>query len=73
MGRRTRKQVIERQHRVRFATPEIRLQLDNRIAATPGDPVHGAHEQAPQALGEIGTAEEFDRATAAFFKFDESS
>lgn len=46
-----REQVVERRHRVRLAAAEVGLELHHRVAALAGDALHGAHEQALQALG----------------------
>ena len=53
-------QVIERQHRVRLAAAEVGLELHDRVAALPGEALHRADEQALEALGEVGAAEELD-------------
>ena len=54
-------QVIERQHRVGLAAAEIRLQLHDRVAALAGQATHGPRQQLPEALGQIGAAEELGR------------
>ena len=54
-------QVMERQHRVGLAAAEVRLQLHHRIAAPAGQPPHGAPQQLPQPLGQVGAAEEVRR------------
>ena len=50
--------MVERQHRVRLAAAEIRLELHHRVAAFAGEALHATHEEALQALGEIRAAEE---------------
>ena len=50
--------MIERQHRVRLAAAEIGLELHDRIAALAGDALDAADQQALQALGQKGAAEE---------------
>ena len=59
--RRPGKQVIQGEHRVRLAAAEVRLQLDDRIAAFAADPPNGADEEALQAFGEVGPPEELLR------------
>ena len=54
-------QVVERQHRVGLAAAEVGLELHHRVAALARDALHAAHEQALQALGEVGAAEELLR------------
>ena len=51
-------QVVERQHRVGLAAAEVGLELHDRVAALAGEALHGADQQALQALGEVGAAEE---------------
>ncbi len=46
---------------MRLAATEVGLELHHRIGALAGEALHRAHEQARQALGEIGAAEELDR------------
>ena len=54
-------QVVQRQHRVGLGVAEIGLKLHHRVAAITRDALHAAHEQALQALGEVGAAEELLR------------
>ena len=54
-------QVEERQHRVGLATAEVGLELHDRVAARSRQPLHGAGQQPPQAVGEEGAAEELHR------------
>ena len=61
LGRRAGEQVIEREHRVRLAAAEVRLELHDRVAALAGEAPDTADEQALQALGEERAAEELLR------------
>ena len=54
-------EVVEREHGVGLAAAEVGLELHHRVAAVAGEPAHRADQQALQALGEIGAAEELDR------------
>ena len=54
-------QVVERQHRVRLAAAEVGLELHHRVAALAARCAARADEQALQALGEVGAAEELGR------------
>src|SRR3990172_1884826 len=53
--------MVERQHRVRLSATEVGLELHHRVAALSREPLHRTDEELLQALGEIGTAEEFGR------------
>ena len=53
--------MVERQHRVGLAAAEVGLELHHRVAALAREALHAAHEQALQALGEVGAAEELLR------------
>jgi hypothetical protein len=53
--------MIKRQHRMRLAAAEIGLQLHNRVATGTGQPLHRINQQAAQAVGQVGPAEEFNR------------
>src|SRR5690606_21068073 len=55
-----REEVVEREHRVRLAAPEVRLELHDRIAAAALEAAHGADEELLQAFGEVGAPEELD-------------
>ena len=50
--------MVERQHRVGLAAAEVGLELHHRVAALARDALHAADEQALEALGEVGAAEE---------------
>ena len=54
-------QVVEREHRVRLAAAEVRLQLDHRVAAGSREPPHRAFQQPLQPLGQEGPPEELHR------------
>ena len=60
-GRRAAEQVIERQHRVGLAAAEIGLELHHRVAALAGQALDAADQQALEALGQKGAAEELGR------------
>ena len=53
--------MIERQHTVRLAAAEGRLQLDDRLAALPRDALQRLHQQFSHAGGDIGSREELHR------------
>jgi hypothetical protein len=53
--------VKERQHRVGLAAAEVGLELDDRVATRARQPLHGAGQEPPQAVGEVGAAEELHR------------
>jgi hypothetical protein len=54
--------MVQGEHRVGLAAAEVGLQLDHRVAARlAGQASERALEQAGQALGQIGAAEELDR------------
>ena len=53
-----REQVVEGQHRVGLAAAEVGLELDHRVAAGPGHPLDASHQQALEAVGEVGPPEE---------------
>src|SRR5262249_11913447 len=55
------KQMIEREHTVRFAAAECSFQLDHRLTAFAGHAPQRLYEQATHPLGDVGTPEEFDR------------
>ena len=59
--RRPREQVVERQQRVRLATAEVSLQIDDRHAALAGHALNRLAKQQGEALGEEGAAEELGR------------
>ena len=54
-------EVIERQHGVRLAAAEIRLQADDGIAALHGEALNRGPEHARQAFRQVGDAEEGER------------
>jgi hypothetical protein len=56
----SREQVVEREHRVRLPAAEVRLELNDRVAALARDPQDGAREEALQAVREVSTPEELD-------------
>src|SRR5262249_22779990 len=55
------KEVIEGEHRVRLAASEVRLELDNRIAAFAADSPDGTDQKAFQTLREVRPPEELLR------------
>ena len=56
-----RREVIEREHRVRLAAAEIGLELHDRITARAVEALNRSDQEPPQALREISAAEKFDR------------
>lgn len=46
--------MVERQHGVRFPAPEVRLKLNDRIAAYVGQALNGTDKELLQAVGQIG-------------------
>ena len=60
--RRARRQVPQREHRVRLAAAKVRLQVDDRrgVLVARQTP-HGTLDQIAQALGQVGAREELDR------------
>ena len=50
--------MVERQHRVRLAAPEVGLQLHHRVAAFAGEALDAARQQPLQAFGEERAPEE---------------
>src|SRR5262245_12044194 len=53
--------MVKCQHRVRFAAPEVRLELHNGVASFTGDAPHCADEKLLKALGKISPAKELNR------------
>ena len=51
--------MVERQHRVRLAAPEVGLQLHHRVAAFSGEALGAAGKQPPETFGKEGAPEEF--------------
>jgi hypothetical protein len=60
-GRDAGEEMIERQHRVRLAAAEVRLELHDRVAALAGQTPNRSGEHGLQALRQVGAAEELDR------------
>ena len=59
--RRSACHVIERQHGVGFAAPEVGLKFDHRIAARAGESLGRAYQKRAEAVGEVGAVEELPR------------
>ena len=54
-------EVPEREHRVRLAAAERRLEVDDRLATGPGQPPERAGQEEPETLGEVRPGEELAR------------
>jgi hypothetical protein len=54
-------QVVEGDHGVRLAAPEVGLELHHRVASGPGEAPDRVHEQALQVLREVRPPEELHR------------
>ena len=59
--RRPREQVVQGEHGVGLAAPEVGLQLNDGIAASASETVDCPNKQALQTLGEVGPPKELDR------------
>src|SRR5262249_6325169 len=57
----SRREVVERDHRVRLAAPEVGLQLDNGVATLLAKAPHGVEQQLPQTIRQESAAEKLDR------------
>ena len=68
-GRVTAREVVERDQRVGLAAAEVRLHLDDRIAAFAAQAADGIQQQVPHAFGDERSAEELGRVVVLGHRF----